>query len=102
MKYTVLLQKDKAGYTAIVPVLPGCKTKGITERETLDKIRVQIARTLSRTKAVIVEVEPPAPGQLPHPWESIAGIWRDDPSFADFLAEIEADRRRMDTADEPV
>ena len=100
VKYTVLLQKDKTGYTATVPVLPGCKTKGTTEKETLEKIRVQIARTLSRTRAVTVEVDPPDSRALPHPWEFLAGIWRDDPSFADFLAEIEADRCSADAADE--
>ena len=91
MRYTVLLQKNKDGYTATVPVLPGCRTKGPTEKETLEKIRAEIAETLSRTKAVTVEIDAPGATPSSHPWEQFAGIWKDDPTFEDLLTEIEAD-----------
>ena len=85
MKYTVLLQKEQDRYTAIVPGLPQCRSIGVTEEETLDKIRAEIANVLSRTKAVEVEVFP-ANGS-PHPWHPFAGMWEHDPSFERFLQE---------------
>ncbi|MCP4289571.1 MAG: type II toxin-antitoxin system HicB family antitoxin, partial [Gammaproteobacteria bacterium] len=34
-----------------------------------------------------------------HPWLKFAGIWADDSTWNDFLAEVEAYRRQMDEAD---
>jgi predicted RNase H-like HicB family nuclease len=101
MKYLVLLQKEKTGFSATVPVLPGCRATGPTEEETLKKIRGQIARTLARTKAVAVEVEAPSFPAAEHPWTPFAGMWKDDPGFEDFLTEIAADRRAVDSQEEP-
>ena len=32
-----------------------------------------------------------------HTWAKYAGMWKDDPSFDDFLAQIEADRRQLES-----
>lgn len=90
MKYTVLLQKEQDGYSATVPGLPQCRSRGTTEDEALDRIRAEIAAVLDRTKAVEVEV-PSTNGPL-HPWRPFAGIWKHDPSFDSFLDEIKAER----------
>lgn len=101
MKYLVLLQKEETGYSATVPVLPGCKATGPTQEEALEKVRAQITRTLARTKAVTVEVEGPSSSFAEHPWLPFAGMWKDDPSFEDFLVEIAADRRAVDFQEDP-
>lgn len=93
MKYTVLLQKKNDAYIATVPVLPGCRSKGATEQEVLENIRVQITEMLSQAKLVSVEVGAPQAEDQIHPWKQFAGMWKGDPAFNDFLGEIESERR---------
>ena len=101
MKYVVLLEKHANVYTATVPSLPGCQSQGMTEQEALDNIRRAITETLARITVATVEVGAP-PGQLKdHPWAKFAGMWKDDPTFDDFLAEIESERRRIDAENPP-
>ena len=102
MKYMVLLQKEKdnSGFIATAPALPGCQTRGTTEQEALDNIRTRMAETLSRARVVSVEVEMPDAEGGEHPWETFAGMWKDDTTFDGFLSEIESERRKAETEDE--
>ncbi len=95
MKYSVLVHKEKDGYSVTVPGLPHCQSHAPTEEEALTKISLEIAETLRRTKTVEVEVS--SPNGSAHPWKTFAGIWQNDPSFNGFLAEIEAARRQDET-----
>lgn len=104
MKYLVILDKHDSVYTATVPALPGCCSQGVTEEEVLHKIRATIAQTLARVTITTVEVEEtpkevamPPSGDSGHTWAKYAGMWKDDPSFDDFLAQIEADRRQLES-----
>lgn len=90
MKYTVLLQKEKDGYSVTVPGLPQCQSSGSTEEEALDRIRSEITDMLRHTKAVEVDVS--SPNGLSHPWQAFAGIWENDSSFDHFLKEIKTER----------
>ncbi len=42
IKYNVLLTKNKGGYTATVPALPGCISQGKNVEETLDHVKEAI------------------------------------------------------------
>jgi len=104
MKYLVILEKHDGAYTANVPALPGCCSQGISEEDALHNIRVAIAETLARVTITTVEVEEtpqevaiPPNGDSVHTWAKYAGMWKDDPSFDDFLAQIEADRRQLES-----
>lgn len=48
----------------------------------------------SQGEIVIIEI-----GKLEHPWLKGAGMFKDDPTYDDFLAEIEAYRREVDEAE---
>jgi len=108
MKYLVILEKHDSAYTATVPALPGCYSQGISEEEALHNIRAAIAETLARVTITTVEVEetpkevviPPNEDSV-HTWAKYAGMWKDDPSFDDFLAQIEADRRQFESENSP-
>lgn len=43
MRYAILLEPTKTGFSAHVPDLPGCVAAGETREETLDLIREAIA-----------------------------------------------------------
>ena len=42
MKFDIVLEKQTKGYTAYVPVLPGCISEGETKKETLKNINEAI------------------------------------------------------------
>jgi predicted RNase H-like HicB family nuclease len=55
MDFTVLLEKDSAGwYVASVPDLPGCYTQGKTVEQALERIREAIAAYIEPNQ----EIEP--------------------------------------------
>ena len=96
MKYLVFLEKHDGVYTATVPALPGCRSQGMTEEEALQNLQTVIAEFLSRVTVATVEVKAPPKGLSPHTWARFAGMWKDDPSFDDLLAQIEENRRKLD------
>ena len=62
------------------------------------QIKQQLTAYLSQSPEVIqIELEPAAPGA--HPWLQFAGMWADDPTWDDFVAEVAAYRQEMDKAD---
>jgi len=47
MKYKIALQKTDEGFSASVPGLPGCWSRGATEDEALENIRYAIGEYLA-------------------------------------------------------
>ncbi len=47
---------------------------------------------LAKAEVVTIEVDLP---QQPNPWIRLAGVYKDNPLFEEFLAEMEADRREL-------
>jgi len=94
MQYTVLIQPGRnGGFTASVPTLPGCRSQGTTEDEVIDKIRTAIAEELKHTKIVHVDVK--ENGAVPkNPWDSIIGMFKNDPIFEEVDRRIKQDRER--------
>ncbi|MCI0694212.1 type II toxin-antitoxin system HicB family antitoxin [candidate division KSB1 bacterium] len=97
MQYTVLIQpRRNGGFTASVPTLPGCRSQGATEDEALDKIRAAIANHLKDTKIVQVEVTENGVvvPKAKNPWDSIIGMFENDPIFEEVDRRIKQDRER--------
>ena len=47
--YTVLLgPRDRGGYRATCPALPGCRAYGSTKKETIQNIKLSISHRLDR------------------------------------------------------
>jgi predicted RNase H-like HicB family nuclease len=94
MQYTVVIQPHRTGgFIATVPTLPGCRSRGMTEDEVITKIRAAIAKQLKHTKIVQVEVE--GNGVVPkNPWDSIIGMFENDPIFEEVDRRIKQDRER--------
>jgi predicted RNase H-like HicB family nuclease len=50
MKYTVLLQRTKEGFSVGCPGLPGCWSQGATEQEALANIQAAIQEYLAAVR----------------------------------------------------
>ena len=100
MQYQVLVQchPDK-GYVASVLGIPDCVAEGRTKEEAIANAKAALAERLTQSEVVTVEVEVPGIERSGNPWLNNFGRFKDDPTFDDFLAEMEAYRREVD-ADE--
>ena len=60
MKYLIILEKTKTGYSAYSPDLPGCVTTGGTQEETEQNIREAIEFHLEGLKLEGLEIPQPS------------------------------------------
>jgi len=97
MRVSILLQPNlPEGYIATVLGWPDLMIKGKTEEETLNNVRLAVTSRLQQSKFVTLDIQNDEPND---PWMKFAGIWENDPTFDDFLAEIAAYRRELDEQD---
>lgn len=90
MKVNVLVQNNiPEGYIATVLGWPDLMTRGKTEEEALDKVRQAVASRLQQSKVVALDI---SFDESSDPWMKFAGMWENDPTFDDFIAEIAAQK----------
>ena len=93
MHYDVLLTKDPLnGYTARSVLIPELIVTGASEAETIERIREALAKVQEQSRIVRVEVPDPEDD----PWLRFAGMWKDDPDWEQFQANIKAFRESVD------
>ena len=98
MTYDVILRKKQDKYIARVRDWPEVVIEEETREAAITQIKQQLMAYLSQPPEVIhIELEPAAMGE--HPWLQFAGMWADDPTWEDFVAEVAAHRQDMDQAD---
>ncbi|NJN99429.1 MAG: type II toxin-antitoxin system HicB family antitoxin [Anaerolineales bacterium] len=86
MTYPILLEsKKQGGYRATVLGWPDCTAQGATRQEALSHIRQVLSDRLSRAEIIPLEIEPVQPE---HPWLKFAGMFKDNPVFAEVVAEL--------------
>ena len=94
MRVSILLQSNlPEGYMATVLGWPDLMIKGKTEEETLNNVRQAVTSRLQQSKFVTLDIQD---DESNDPWMKFAGMWENDPTFDDFLAEIAAYRRELD------
>jgi predicted RNase H-like HicB family nuclease len=98
MTYDVIIRKQQNKYIARVRDWPEVVIEEETREAAIVQIKQQLTAYLSQPSEVIqIELEPAAPGA--HPWLQFAGMWADDSTWDDFVAEVAAYRQEMDKAD---
>ena len=95
MVYDVLLTKESDNrYTARAMLLPNIVVSGTDETKVLNDLRIALADVEANSRTVRLEV--PLPKKPRDPWLEFAGIWKDEPDWDLFQAEIEAYRQEID------
>ena len=88
--YKILLEQTADGQSsATVLELPDCHVIAITPQAAINQIQARLTERLAT--AQIVSIQIPAP-QPQNPWIEFAGIFKDDPDFADIAQVIRAER----------
>lgn len=101
MTYDVLIQPVGEGaYQATVLGWPDLNVVGDSETAVVEGIKKEIQGRLANSKILQLEIEESltAETHVDHPWKPFLGMWREDPTFDDFLARMEAYRREVDEA----
>lgn len=88
--YKILLEQTTDGQSsATVLELPDCQVTAITPQEALSQIQARLTDRLAT--AQIVSIQVPAP-QPQNPWIEFAGMFHDDPDFAEIAQALRAER----------
>ena len=94
LSYSVLVENEQDGrFSAVVLGLSDCKSSGKTENEALENLQHFLQKRLQNSKIVTLEINYP---QTDNPWMKVAGMYKDNPLFDEVLADIEAERRKVD------
>ena len=94
MTYDVLIQPQSDGaYRATALGWADLSVESNSQQAVLERIRRAIRERLAQGILVQVEVEE-TPAE--HPWGRFLGMWKDDPTFDDLLAQMAAYRHKLD------
>lgn len=96
--YEIILRKKRDKYIARVREWPEVVSEENTREEAIEHLKEQLSAYLSQPPEVLqIDLEPAKTSD--HPWLRFAGMWADDPTWEDFVAEVEANRREIDETD---
>jgi predicted RNase H-like HicB family nuclease len=94
LTYDVLIHNKPAdGYIATALSLPGCSFEAPTREEVVEGIRRMITQFLTNSEIIQVEVALPQP-MIAAPYMETFGMFRDDPTFPEFIKETRKYRRK--------
>jgi predicted RNase H-like HicB family nuclease len=92
--YKILIEQVADGQSlATVIDFPDCQVTAMTPQAALAKVQTRLTERLA--SAQIISIEIPA-SQSSNPWLEFAGIFQDDPDFADIAQAIRAERHISD------
>lgn len=98
MQFTIILKPQPDGAVrATVPAIPGLTVSGGDRERALDLARLAIADALDSGEVAVIDV-PAVVRNTQNSWVATAGIFKDDPTWDEFMAEIKAARAREDAA----
>jgi predicted RNase H-like HicB family nuclease len=101
MTYDILIQAQPENvYRATVLGWPDLSVEGNSEQTVVEHIQKAIRERLAQGKIVRIEIdEDVTTAATPeHPWLPFLGMWKDDPTFDEFTAQMEAYRQELDKA----
>jgi predicted RNase H-like HicB family nuclease len=99
MQYQVFVQNpaDRTFMASIVG-LPNATANGVTEQEAIDKLTAILDAQFKNGKMVTINIDLPSEESSAKgdPWVDNIGIFQDDPTFDEFLLEVNAYRSEVD------
>ncbi len=91
LKLHILLERNNQDVTASVLELPSLKVEAKSEEQALEELKKIISTRLENIKVIPIEIELPQNKARNH-WKKFAGIFRDDPDFAEIAESLRAER----------
>lgn len=95
MQYQVFIQsRPDQKFVASIVGIPDLVVEGSTKNEAIAKAKIALKQQLATGELVAIDVD--AQVTQCDPWIEYMGIFADDPTFDDFLAEVAAYRQQVD------
>ncbi len=96
MTYDVILRKKDDRYVARVRDWPEVVVEENTREAAISQIKTQLGEYLNNPPEIVqIDLDQTA---KENPWLKFAGMWADDPTWGEFMAEVEAYRQEIDEA----
>jgi hypothetical protein len=99
MTVTLMLEPLASGAIAASAIeFPDCRVEAVTREEAIAQLHLILTARLSQVELLAsrlpVHVEPPKPA-----WLKFAGIFQDDPDFAEIMEQLRAERESDDDSE---
>jgi predicted RNase H-like HicB family nuclease len=88
--YKILLEQTADGQSsATVLELPDCHVIAATPQAAIDRVQERLSARLATAEIVSIQIPTPQPQ---NPWIEFAGIFKDDPDFAEIARSLRTER----------
>lgn len=97
----LVLEKTEQGQSrASVLGLSDCVVEAATDEEAIEKVQKAVIERLAHARVIEVEIPLSQPSQTRKSWMKYAGVFKDDPDFAEIAERLRAERREEDDSAE--
>jgi predicted RNase H-like HicB family nuclease len=96
MEYPVIVERKNGTYKAIIPDLLALSAEGTSSDEAVHNVQRAAREYLATVELRKIQLEPPHGYSTAKDWLKVAGTFSpDDELYQQYLAEIEAERKRQ-------
>ncbi len=99
MTYDILVQPSESGFAATVLGLPLPVIQANTREEAIQQAQHEAQNLLAKSE--VIHIENGAAIKQHKPLRDFAGMWANDPHFADFLAAMKSYREALNAESQP-
>ena len=93
LKFHILLDRYKeTKIRASFLELPNCQVEASTQEEAIEKLNEILHNRLEKTEIIPVEIDWQLPKQMENTWVKFAGVFQDDPDFAEIAENLRKER----------
>lgn len=97
LKFHILIDRsNETKISASFLELPNCQVEASTQEEAIKKLKEILQIRLEKLEIIPVEIEWQHPKQLENPWVKFAGVFQDDPDFAEIAESLRKERLAND------
>lgn len=97
MQYQVVVRKPaEAHFTASIVGLTDIVADGKTEQEAIANVKSALTSQLEKAKVFTIEIGVEPEPEKTSPWRKRAGAFADDPTWDEFVEEMEVYRKQVD------
>lgn len=93
--HIMLERNDEGKAIASVLELPNCYVEAPTQAQAIEDLQKLLLARLEKIKIIPLEIQLPQAEQTENPWMKFAGVFKDDPDFAEIAESLRAERKTM-------
>lgn len=97
LKVNILLEsKEDGGAIASVLEMPSYRVEAATREQAIVELQALLNSRLKKVEILPIEINLPQAEHSENPWVKFAGIFKDDPDFAEIAEAIRSERQAED------